>query len=161
VLFALGIRHVGAGVASVLAGHFPSIRNLRDAEQEDLEQVADIGPRIAESIKAYFSDKRNLAMIERLREAGLKLASRPARKSGGVFAGKTFVLTGALETMSRERAKELIEENGGRVAGSVSRRVDAVIVGEDAGSKIAKAKDLGLEVWDEKKFLGLLDRKKT
>ena len=159
VLFALGIRHVGTGVGSVLAGRFPSIRDLQKAAVDDLEGVTDIGPKISQSILGYFRDKGNLRMIERLRAAGLQLASRPADKGGGAFAGKTFVLTGALSGLTREQAKELIEENGGRVAGSVSKRVDAVVAGEDAGSKLDKAKQLGLDVWDEKKFLSLVDRK--
>jgi DNA ligase (NAD+) len=99
-------------------------------------------------------------MIDRLRDAGLNLASRPSKKSDGVLMGKTFVLTGALATITRGRAKELIEENGGRVAGSVSKKVDAVIVGEEAGSKLDKAKELGIELWDEKKLLSQIGRKK-
>jgi DNA ligase (NAD+) len=159
VLFALGIRHVGETVASVLATHFPSIGDLQKASQEELQEVPEIGPKIAESLRAYFRDNNALRMIERLRESGLHLASKPARKNGGVFKGKTFVLTGALSTITRGRAKELIEENGGRVAGSVSKRVDAVIVGDDAGSKFDKAKELGIDLWDEKKFLSQIDRK--
>jgi DNA ligase (NAD+) len=160
VLFALGIRHVGETVASVLAGTFPSIGELQKATREELEGAEDVGPKIAESIRSWFRDKGNLRMIDRLRDAGLNLASRPSKKSDGVLMGKTFVLTGALATITRGRAKELIEENGGRVAGSVSKKVDAVIVGEEAGSKLDKAKELGIELWDEKKLLSQIGRKK-
>lgn len=161
VLFALGIRHVGATVATVLADHFLSIRDLQNAKREELEEVPEIGPKIAESIRTYFKERGNLRMIERLSAAGLRLASRPARKKAGALSGKTFVLTGALASITRDRAKELIEENGGRVAGSVSSRVDAVIVGEEAGSKLERAKQLGLDLWDEEKFLALVAKKKN
>jgi DNA ligase (NAD+) len=160
VLYALGIRHVGETVASVLAGAFPSIGDLQKATQEELEGAEDVGPKIAESIRAWFRNKENLRMVERLREAGLHFASRPSGRNGGALKGKTFVLTGALASMSRGRAKELIEENGGRVAGSVSGKVDAVIVGEEAGSKLDKAKELGIELWDEKKLLSQIGANK-
>jgi DNA ligase (NAD+) len=155
IIYGLGIRHVGETVAAVLAGHFPSIDTLRKAARKELEETPDIGPKIAESIFDYFRDKHNVRMIERLRSAGLVLAHKTA-KTDGLFAGKTFVLTGTLEAMTREEAKERIEAEGGRVAGSVSTSIDAVIVGEEAGSKLEKAGKLGIELWDEKKFLALL-----
>jgi len=155
VLYGLGIRHVGETVAGVLAEHFKSIEELKQATQKELEEVPEIGPKIAESIRAYFRESRNIKMIGRLRSAGLNLAYK-APKTQGVFAGKTFVLTGTLESMTRDEAKERIEEEGGRVAGSVSKSVDAVIVGAEAGSKLEKARELVIELWDEKKFLSLI-----
>jgi DNA ligase (NAD+) len=152
VLFALGIRHVGATVAQLLADEFSSMDNLQKASRDELESVHDIGPRIAESIVRFFGDPRHAALVGRLRKAGLNLViSR--RESKGPFAGKTFVLTGGLETLTRNEAKEAIERAGGRVASGVSATVDVVIVGLDAGSKLDKARQLGLELWDEKKFL--------
>ena len=142
-------------MASVLVEHFQSIDDLRKATRKELEEVPEIGPKIAESIHTYFRESSNVRMIERLRSAGLNLAYK-APKMQGVFAGKTFVLTGTLESMTRDEAKERIEEEGGRVAGSVSKSVDAVIVGAEAGSKLEKAGELGIELWDEKKFLSFI-----
>ncbi len=159
VLFSIGIRHVGAGVAQVLANQFHSIEELKKASQDELEDVYEIGPKIAESIHRFFRDKRHLEITERLRKAGLKL-SLDKKLVKGKLAGQTFVLTGTLATMSREQAKERIEKMGGRVASSVSKNVDAVIVGEEAGSKLDKAKKLGVDLWDEKKFLSQLGLKK-
>jgi len=158
VLFALGIRHVGAGVAQVLAEHYASIDDLRKASQEELESIYEIGPKIAESIVHFFRDRRNLEMIERLRKAGVKLVAE--RKQAGPFSGKTFVLTGTLSSMTREEAKALIEAAGGKVASGVSKNVDYLVVGEEAGSKLDKAKKLGITLWDEKKFLTMVNKKR-
>jgi DNA ligase (NAD+) len=155
VLFALGIRHVGAGVVTILCDHFASIDDLRQAKEADLLAVDEIGPKIAASVLRYFSEKRHLALIGRLRKSGLQLAGA-RKKSNGKLAGKTFVLTGTLQKFSRDRAKELIEEQGGKVASSVSKQTFAVVVGEEAGSKLAKAKELGVELWDESKFLSVI-----
>ena len=157
LLYALGIRHVGEGAASVLAGHFRSIGELQKATVDELSEVPEIGPTIAESVRSFFREKRNPRIIERLRAAGLHLDAPAAAGKTGAFAGKTFVLTGTLPSITREQAKELIEENGGRVAGSVSKNVDAVIVGEEAGSKLDKAKTLGIDLWDERKLLSLTE----
>jgi DNA ligase (NAD+) len=157
LLYALGIRHVGEGAASVLAGHFRSIGELQKATVDELSEVPEIGPTIAESVRSFFREKRNTRIIERLRAAGLHLDAPAAAGKTGAFAGKTFVLTGTLPSITREQAKELIEENGGRVAGSVSKNVDAVIVGEEAGSKLDKAKTLGIDLWDERKLLSLTE----
>lgn len=158
VLFALGIRHVGAGVAQVLGEHFDSIDDLRRASQEELQRIHEIGPKIAESIVHFFRDRRNVEMIERLRRAGVKLVAE--RKTTGPLSGKTFVLTGALSSMTREEAKALIEAAGGKVASSVSKNVDYLIVGEEAGSKLDKARKLGITLWDEKELLSVVDKKK-
>lgn len=152
VLFALGIRHVGAGVASVLAEHFPTIEGLTHATQEDLQEVHEIGPRIAESIVSFFTDRRHLAVIARLKKAGLTFRSE-RKKVKGPLSGMTFVLTGTLASLTRDRAREIIEASGGKVASSVSGTVDVAIVGEDAGSKLAKARKLGIRLWDEDALL--------
>jgi len=159
MLFALGIRHVGAGIAPILVDHFPSIDALMEATEENLLEVHEIGPKIAESILSFFGDKHNRAMIERLKEAGIQCTAEKKKKSG-VLSGKTFVITGTLSTMSRDRAKERIEEAGGRTASAVSGQVDVLIVGDDAGSKLDKAKKLGLELWDEKRLLSTINGKK-
>lgn len=157
LLYAIGIRHVGTGIAQLLARHFRSIEELRSAGVEDLVHTEGIGPEIAESVVRFFSDKRNLEILGQLRKAGLKLAAK-ATKEKGPLAGKTFVLTGALARFTREEAKRLIEEQGGSVVSSVSSRTDFVIVGEEAGSKRDKAKKMGIRVLDENQFLKLLDK---
>lgn len=153
VLYALGIRHVGSGVSAILAEHYPAVDRLKKAGREDLEAVPEIGPKIAQSIVHFFRDRRNLRVIERLRAAGLEMSARGRRATGGTLAGKTFVLTGTLSGMTRERARGLIEAQGGRVASGISSNVDALIVGEEAGSKLTKARQLGVEIWTEEKFL--------
>lgn len=159
MLFALGIRHVGAGIAPILVDHFPSIDALMEATAEQLLEVHEIGPKIAESIISFFGDRHNRAMIERLKDTGIQCTAEKKKKSG-ILSGKTFVITGTLSTMSRDRAKERIEEAGGRTASAVSGQVDVLIVGEDAGSKLDKAKKLGIELWDEKRLLSFINGKK-
>jgi DNA ligase (NAD+) len=155
VLFALGIRHVGAGVARVVADAFPSIEGLGKATAEELTAVQTVGPRIAESIVHFFADRHNREIVRRLKDAGLKLAGAP-RAAGGALAGKSFVLTGTLPTLTRDEAKKLIETNGGRVSGSVSKQTNYVLVGEEAGSKLAKARALGIRLLSEREFRDLL-----
>jgi DNA ligase (NAD+) len=154
VLFALGIRHVGAGVARVLADQYASIESLETAGEEELQSVPAVGPTIAESLVHFFGEKHNKDIIRRLQQAGVNFAR--ASKPAGVLTGKTFVLTGTLPTYSREEAKRMIEERGGAVASGVSRSVHYVIVGEDAGSKLAKAKQLGIPLLTEKELLAML-----
>jgi DNA ligase (NAD+) len=160
VLFSLGIRHVGFGIAQILTDHYHSIDELRNATQEELQTVPDIGPRIAESIVTFFKDKRHIEVIERLRNAGVKFEIEKKSVKGKLI-GRTFVLTGSLSSMTREQAKEMIEEQGGRVASSVSKNVDVVIVGEEAGSKLEKAKQLSIELWDEEKFITVVGNQKS
>jgi DNA ligase (NAD+) len=148
VLYALGIRHVGQGVAQLLTEHFPSMDKLQAASEEELQSVSGIGPQIAESVVHFFKEKHNREIVRRLRDAGLTLASTPSKKKGPL-SGKTFVLTGTLPTLSREEAKQLIEENGGKVLSSVSKNVQYVVAGEDAGSKLEKARQLGIPTIDE------------
>jgi DNA ligase (NAD+) len=157
VLFGLGILHVGAGVAKSLARHFPSLDALRSASLPQLYQVEDIGEVIAQSVFAWFADERNQQLIERLRRAGVNFKSSlpQTTTSTGRFSGKTFVLTGTLPSMKREEAATKIEALGGKVAGSVSKKTHYVVAGDDAGSKLDKARQLGVMVLDEKEFLKL------
>lgn len=152
VLYSLGIRHVGATVARILSVQFPSIDELIKADEQVLEQTHEIGPKIAQSIVLFFNDKKHVRIIERLRASGIQFTATK-EKIQGALSGKTFVLTGSLSSMTRSEAKEKIERLGGVVATSVSGNVDIVIVGDDAGSKLDKAKKLGKEIWDEEKFL--------
>jgi DNA ligase (NAD+) len=155
VLFALGIRHVGSGVAHRIAENFPSLDTLRRASAEDLQTVPAIGPAIAESIVSFFQEKHNRQLIDRLRAAGLTLSgvkSAPA----GPLSGKTFVLTGTLPSYTRDEAKTLIEDAGGRVASGVSKNVDYIVAGEEAGSKLVKARALGIRTLQEKDLLAMI-----
>lgn len=151
VLFSIGIRHVGAGVAQVLSESFPTIDDLANQTQDDLQQVHEIGPRIAESIVKFFADKHHKEIIERLKKAGLQLSAEK-KKASGKFSGKTFVLTGSLTNYTRDQAKDIIEGLGGKTASSVSKNVTVVIAGEEAGSKLDKARKLGIDLWDEERF---------
>jgi DNA ligase (NAD+) len=153
VLFALGIRHVGATVARVLAESFLSVDTLQKATEDELQSVNSIGPRIAGSIVHFFSDAHNRTIIRRLKEAGLNLTQE---KRKGTLAGLTFVLTGTLPTYTREEAKRLIEERGGTVASSVSKSVQYVIVGAGAGAKSTRAKQLGIPLLTEDDFTRML-----
>lgn len=157
VLFALGIRHVGSGVAQLLVKHFPSLDALMSARKEELERIQGIGPRIAESVFEFFRDKHNRTIVERLRKAGVRMEETipKAAKSSPVF-GKTFVLTGTLSSMTREEAKQKIESLGGTVGSSVSKNTDYLVVGEEAGSKLDKAKKLGIATLSEKEFLAMI-----
>ncbi len=151
VLFAMGIRHVGQGVAQVIADSFPSIDALQNATEEELQSVNAVGPRIAQSIVHFFKEKHNRDIVKRLSDAGVTLrASR--KKTGGTLAGKTFALTGTLPTYGREEAKRLIEQHGGKVASGISKTVDIVLAGNDAGSKLQKARQLGVTIISEEDF---------
>jgi DNA ligase (NAD+) len=158
LLFGLGILHVGAGVAKSLGKHFATLDDIFVATAEQLTETEDIGEVIAQSIVQWHSDARNKKLIERLRDAGLNFKSglyQPAAPAGP-FAGKTFVLTGTLPTLTREEATARIESLGGKVSGSVSKKTDFVVAGEDAGSKLDKAQKLGVKIIGEKEFLAML-----
>ncbi len=159
VIYALGIRHVGERAAQVLAGAFGSIERLMNASTDALEQVEDVGPVVAEAVRAYFAEPRNRDLVERLLKAGVRMESTggPAGAFLGVLSGKTFVLTGTLSSMSRDKAAELIERLGGRVVGSVSKKTSYVVVGGDAGAKLEKARALGVPTLDEAGFRALID----
>jgi DNA ligase (NAD+) len=158
LLFGLGIRHVGKTVAVLLARRFGSMDALRSASEEAINAVPGVGPAIAEAVVAFFREPRNRRLVERLEQAGLQMTEPRAAAFDGALAGKTYVLTGTLPTLARSRATELIEDAGGRVAGSVSKKTDAVVAGEEAGSKLDKARTLGVEIIDEAELLRRLGR---
>jgi DNA ligase (NAD+) len=155
VIYGLGIRFVGERTAQFLAEHFGSLDELVSASEEELQQVEEVGPRIAKSIVEFFAEPKNRELVDELRAAGLALRGKK-RQRGTKLAGKTFVLTGTLANYSRDEAKKLIEDAGGKVTGSVSKKTDYVVAGADAGSKLEKAKGLGVEVIDEKGMEQLL-----
>ncbi len=157
VIYGLGIRFVGARTAQFLAEHFGSMDALMKASEEELQSVDEVGPRIAKSIAEFFHEPANRKLIERLRDAGLRFSGKK-KERGTKLAGKTFVLTGTLAKYSRDAAKKLIEDAGGRVSGSVSKKTDYVVAGSDAGSKLDKARELGVRVIDEKEMEALLER---
>jgi DNA ligase (NAD+) len=157
LIFGLGILHIGAGVAKTLARQFADLEDLQHASVDQLTRVEDIGEVIARSLVQWFGDTRNRALVDRLRKAGLNFKSSlaSAKSSGGPLAGKTLVLTGTLPTLTREEAAARIEACGGKVSGSVSKKTDYVVAGEEAGSKLDKAQKLGVPVIDEAELLRL------
>lgn len=160
-IYGLGITHVGERKAKVLADHFGSMERLMQATEAELCEVFEIGAVVAAEIYNWCHDERNIRLIARLREAGLRLEhSKGAEEPPKIFAGKQFVLTGRLERFQRQEAQRLIEERGGRVTGSVSRNTDYVVAGVEAGSKLDKAHQLGITVLDEDAFLELLSKRK-
>ena len=157
LLYALGIRFVGARVARILADHFGDLDALASASPEALEAVPEIGPKVAQSIRRFFGDRKNRERLEALRAAGVNLTQpRAAAAADSSLSGKTVVLTGALAAMTRSDAKRRLEALGARVAGSVSRQTDLVVAGDKAGSKLDKARQLGVEVIDEAGLVELL-----
>lgn len=157
VLFALGIRYVGATAAKTLAEHFDDMWALLAAKREELLTVAGIGDKVATSIQDCFREERNLSTVKRLAETGVNMARvRPRAAASGNLAGKTFVLTGTLGSLNRSQAQTAIEERGGKVTGSVSRQTDFVVVGENPGSKLERAQALGINLLTEEEFLQLL-----
>ncbi|WP_322060208.1 NAD-dependent DNA ligase LigA [Paraburkholderia sp. J63] len=159
-IYALGIRHVGESTAKDLAKHFGSLDPIMDATLEQLLEVNDVGPIVAESIHQFFAEEHNRTVIEQLRAPGkVRWADGPPAPKApvGVLAGKTVVLTGTLPTLKREEAKEMLEAAGAKVAGSVSKKTDYVVAGADAGSKLAKAEELGVPVLDEEGLHKLLE----
>ncbi len=153
LLFALGIRHVGKNAAVLLARRFGSLAALRAASAEELAEVPGIGPTMAAAVVGFFAEPRNAALLDRLERAGLTLVEPRAADRDGPLSGRTYVLTGTLPTLSRGAATEMIERAGGRVAGSVSKRTDAVVAGAEPGGKAEKARTLGIEVIDEAELL--------
>jgi DNA ligase (NAD+) len=155
VIYGLGIRFVGERTAQFLAEHFGSMDALMKASEEELQDVNEVGPRIAKSIAEFFEEPKNIDLVKQLEKAGLKFSGKK-KERGTKLAGKTFVLTGTLARYTRDEAKKLIEDAGGRVSGSVSKKTDYVIAGSDAGSKLDKAKELGVRVLEEKEMEELL-----
>src|SRR5271170_3071811 len=155
VIYGLGIRMVGERTAQFLAEHFGSLDDMMKASAEQLEEVNEVGPRIAESIVEFFGDEHNRKLVSDLRKAGLTFTGQKKEK-GTKLAGKTFVLTGTLARHTRDEAKQMIEDAGGRVSGSVSKKTDYVVAGSDAGSKLDKARELGVNVIGEEELEGLV-----
>jgi DNA ligase (NAD+) len=157
LLSALGLRFVGERTAVFLAEHFGSMDAIANASIEELQQAEEVGPKVAESICEFFRESHNRELIERLRAAGLQFTHETRRPKAGPLAGKTLVLTGTLPALSREDAKKMIEAAGGKVSGSVSKKTNFVVAGEDAGSKLVKAQELGVEIWDEARLIQELE----
>ncbi len=155
-IFALGIRHVGEHTAKLLSNAFGSLPNLMMAKEEELRAVREVGPQVAQSITAFFAGEDNRLVIERLLDAGVS-PSEAVKRVGGRFTGKTFVFTGSLESLSRSEAEKMVEAEGGHAAGSVSKKTDYVIAGTEAGSKLEKARKLGVKLLTEQEFLLMMD----
>jgi DNA ligase (NAD+) len=160
VLFALGIRFVGAGAAQKLARHFKNIDNLIKASPEEIEEVHEIGPSISTSVKKFFSTSDNLEIVKRLKKAGLQFKIEDDDESSEALKGFTFVLTGTLEKFTRDEAKDMILKQGGKVTGSVSKNTSYLVVGENPGSKLDKAEKLGVKILGEDEFLSLIESNK-
>jgi DNA ligase (NAD+) len=156
-IFALGIRNVGESTARDLAAHFGSLDRLLAAAPEDLEAAPDVGPVVAKSIRQFFDEPHNVKVIAELRAARVHWPEGQGRPPQPVADAKTFVLTGTLQTMTREEARAMIEGKGHKVAGSVSKKTDYLVAGEDSGSKLAKATELGVAILDEKQFIKLIE----
>jgi len=157
LIFALGIRHVGSEIARILAGHFGSIDALAGADQEELEKIPTVGPRIAESVYQWFRDEANLRVLDKLRRAGARMAEEaPPAPPAGPLAGLSFVTTGTLASMPRSEAEELIRGLGGATSDSVTKKTDYLVVGETPGSKLQKAQQYGTKLLNEQELLDLL-----
>ena len=156
LIYSLGIRFVGERTGQLLAAHFGSLDTLREATQEELVAVEEVGEKVAAAIVEFFGEPANQKVLETLRRAGLNFEEKRAAVKDARLAGKTFVLTGVLKRWSRDQAKALIESLGGKVTDSVSKKTGYVVVGAEPGSKLAKAKTLGVETLDEKQFARLL-----
>ena len=156
-IFALGIRHVGERTAKSLAQAFGSLENLERATFEELVSIRDIGDTVAQSIRTFFDNQGNIDVIRRMQEAGVTPAVEQ-KKIGGRFTGKSFVFTGALSRFTRDEARVLVENEGGNAVGSVSKKTDYVVAGDEAGSKLAKARELGVTVLTEEEFLKLMEQ---
>ncbi|MBI3986617.1 MAG: NAD-dependent DNA ligase LigA, partial [Lentisphaerae bacterium] len=156
-LFALGIRHVGVKIAQTLELHFDDIHSLMEATPEQLQSIPDLGPVVAQSIVDFFHIPRNRDIVNRLEKAGINLKRKSdSRPAGADLAGKTFVLTGTLSTLDRAAAEEKIRRLGGQISSSVSRKTSHVVAGESPGSKLDKARKLGVSVLDEAAFLKMI-----
>jgi DNA ligase (NAD+) len=156
LLFALGIRHVGGEIATILANHFETLDAIAAASTEEIAQVEGVGPKIAESVHAYFQDKQKRAIIEKLRKAGVNMTQHRRKRIEGPLTGKSFVFTGTLDAMPRSKAEALVVSLGADAGSSVTRKVTYVVAGADPGSKLQKAQSYGIEVLDEAAFLRMV-----
>jgi DNA ligase (NAD+) len=164
LIYALGIRHVGEKAAATLARHFRTMDRILDASVEALQTAPEIGPVVAESVRVFADEPRNRQVVGRLAAAGVNMASQapdPGESPPGPLAGKVFVITGTLSSMSREDATSALERLGAKVSGSVSRKTNYLVAGADAGSKLQKAQDLGVETLDEDAFRALIMEKRA
>ena len=152
LLFGLGIRHVGRNTAKILAKRFASLDDLASCSVEQLLAIHEIGDKVAESIVDYFSNPEKVLLLEKLKQAGVDPRGEVIIQQDGPLTGKTFVITGTLSKWSRKEAEELVEQLGGRASGSVSKKTDYVVAGDNAGSKLAKAEELGVEALNEATF---------
>lgn len=156
LIFGLGIDLIGSKAAGILASHFKTMESLEKATFEELTEIEEIGPKMADSVVAFFKEKQNLNIIDRLKAAGVNMRKKDAINVNDNFKGLTFVLTGTLEKYTRDEAKKLIEERGGKVTGSVSKKTDYVVVGADPGSKLSKAQEHGVKILNEEQFENML-----
>ena len=152
LITALGIRHVGVKAAKVLAKTYENMDNLANTSIEDLSQVDEVGPIVANSINEFFSQEQTKDLLKRLKDAGVNMERQKEENEDDRFAGKTFVLTGSLEKYSREEASNIIEKFGGKTSSSVSKKTTYLLAGEDAGSKLTKAQSLGVQIISENEF---------
>ena len=158
LIYALGIRNVGEHLATVLARNFKSVDNLAAKTVEDLTQVHEIGPIVAESIYNFFHNPKNLTVLEKLKKGGVVFPEEETELKETSLTGKTFVLTGGLDSMTRDEARKIIETSGGRVSSSVSKKTDFVVVGKDPGSKYAEAQRLGVKTLSEAEFKKMIGK---
>jgi len=156
LVYALGIRFVGERTAQLLAEHFYSLDDFSAASEEQLTEVGEVGPKVAAAIAEFFSEPANRQLIKKLDKVGIRPTAAKRTVKSDKFAGKTFVFTGTLANRTREAAGELVQQHGGKVSGSVSKKTDYVVAGTDAGSKLEKARDLGVTVLDEGEFEKLI-----
>jgi len=154
-LYAIGIRHVGQHTANILAARYKKLDSLSKATKSELEAIDGIGPVVAESIAEFFNREENLATIQAMLASGVEIQAESESPKSSHLAGRTFVLTGKLESMTRDQAKQQIEAAGGKVTGSVSSKTDYVVAGEAAGSKMDKARELGVMILSEPEFKAL------
>lgn len=155
LIYALGIRNVGEETSQDLAEHFGSLEKLKKSGKEELQEISEVGPKVSESIRQWFQNRKNLNFLEKLLEAGVAIESQPVKIKSRKLGGLTFVLTGSLETLTRSQAKEKIRSLGGEVSESVSRKTDFLVAGSDPGSKYEKARKLGVKILTEKDLLNL------
>ena len=160
VLYALGIRHVGIGAARILAENFASIEALQEASAEELEEIDEIGPVIAESIVGFFQERHNRDLLSRLKQAGIRLEKEKDEESEKFLEGLKFVFTGSLNNYTRSEVKDLVEKAGGRAVSAVSSKTDYLVIGDNPGSKYDKAQELGINILSEAEFKDIIENKK-
>jgi DNA ligase (NAD+) len=159
LIYALGIRHVGEHLSEVLAEHFGTLDRLKAAGEEELQTAPEVGPQVAQSISSFFGEKQNIGVLDKLFANGVSVseARQRAGRGAGRLAGKSFVFTGTLDRHTREEASARVEELGGRTVSQVSKATDCVVAGKDPGSKLNKAKELGVTILTEKEFEKLVE----